>query len=179
MSQLNIGYFRVDDDIDSCGRFRSKFKFLYDFPVSRCNQFGLKSTAVWEQMARIAVSFKSVVSMNLSERTVQISINTPPAITLGRLKARSGIIANATIYDTPVESSSSWGSMIRSTFHHKIVLRKRQAGKLRSFLCHFDDRFITLTSLGVCDNGISNASELSIFEGELSPTTLKKSFSKK
>ncbi|GIY69278.1 CXC domain-containing protein [Caerostris darwini] len=185
MSQLNIGYFRVDDDIDSCGRFRSKFKvifskrqFLYDFPVSRCNQFGLKSTAVWEQMARIAVSFKSVVSMNLSERTVQISINTPPAITLGRLKARSGVIANATIYDTPVESSSSWGSMIRSTFHHKIVLRKRQAGKLRSFLCHFDDRFITLTSLGVCDNGISNASELSIFEGELSPTTLKKSFSK-
>ncbi|GFU03745.1 CXC domain-containing protein [Nephila pilipes] len=185
MSELQIGFFKVSDDIDSCGRFRSKFKvifnkrqFLYDFPVSRCNQMSLKSTHVWEQMARIVVPFKTIVSMKLRERAIQVNINTPPLICLGRLQARSGIIANATIYDTTVENDSSWGSIIRSSFHHKIILRKRQANKLRSFLCHFDDRFITLTSLGICETGFGNASEVSIFEGELSPNSLKKGFLK-
>ncbi|PRD24392.1 UNVERIFIED_CONTAM: hypothetical protein NCL1_43908 [Trichonephila clavipes] len=185
MSDLQIGFFKVSDDIDSCGRFRSKFKvifskrqFLYDFPVSRCNQMRLKSTHVWEQMARITVPFKTIVSMKLRERVIQININSPPLICLGSLQARSGIIANATVYDTTIENDSSWGNIIRSSFHHKIILRKRQANKLRSFLCHFDDRFITLTSLGICETGYGNANEVSVFEGELSPNSLKKHFFK-
>ncbi|GFY79436.1 CXC domain-containing protein [Trichonephila inaurata madagascariensis] len=186
MSDLQIGFFKVSDDIDSCGRFRSKFKvifskrqFLYDFPVSRCNQMCLKSTHIWEQMARITVPFKTIVSMKLRERVIQININSPPLICLGSLQARSGIIANATVYDTTIENDSSWGNIIRSSFHHKIILRKRQANKLRSFLCHFDDRFITLTSLGICETGYGNANEVSVFEGELSPNSLKKQFFKK
>ncbi|GFQ94608.1 CXC domain-containing protein [Trichonephila clavata] len=185
MSELQIGFFKVSDDIDSCGRFRSKFKvifskrqFLYDFPVSRCNQMSLKSTHIWEQMARITVPFKTIVSMKFRERVIQININSPPLICLGSLQARSGIIANATVYDTTIENDSSWGSIIRSSFHHKVILRKRQANKLRSFLCHFDDRFITLTNLGICETGYENANEVSVFEGELSPNSLKKSFFK-
>ncbi|KAF8795922.1 hypothetical protein HNY73_000369 [Argiope bruennichi] len=149
MSQLNIGDFRVDDDIDSCGRFRSKFKvifskrqFYYDFPVSRCNQYSLKSTDAWEQMARIAVPFKTIVTMM-------------------------------------IESDCTWGCMIRSSFHHKIILRKKQANKVKSFLCHFDDRFLNIINVSsLCENGINSVDELSIFDGERSPTTLKQNIMK-
>ncbi|CAL1287063.1 unnamed protein product [Larinioides sclopetarius] len=185
MSQLNVGDFRVDDDIDSCGRFRSKFKvifnkrlFYYDFPMSRCNQYSLKSTDIWEQMARVAVPFKTVVSMSLSERTIEISINAPPSIVLGRLQARTGIIPNSTMYDTAVESDCAWGCMIRSSFHHKIILRKKQANKMKYFLCHFDDRFLNIIDVGLGESGVNNVDELSIFEGELSPTTLKQNVTK-
>ncbi|KAG8198069.1 hypothetical protein JTE90_020901 [Oedothorax gibbosus] len=183
MSELQIGYFKVDDDLESCGRFRSKFKvifskrqFLYEFPVCRCNQIDLRSSDIWDQMVRIVVAFKILTSMDLGDQTIYLHINCPPLIYLGRLQPRSGVISNAVIYDTPVESDSAWGNVIRGSFIHKIVLRKRQVHKLKTLLYQFDNKFITLVNNSRAQGGTYHSN--SILSSEISPSNLKRSYNK-
>nr|XP_042907099.1 uncharacterized protein LOC107454613 isoform X2 [Parasteatoda tepidariorum] len=152
MSELQIGFFKVQEDVDARGRFRSKFKvlfmkrqFLYDFPVSRCNQPSLKKLEQkWDdEMARIAIPFRTITSIHLKDRMIHLNVDSTPHFSL--MNSQLSQLA---------DNTTSWSHFLQTSSTHKVVLRKRQASKLKLVLCQFDERFITLTDIIVtsCEN---------------------------
>lgn len=69
--------------------------FVYDFPITKCNQIDISNDYPYEEIVRIQVPFKTVLSMNMNNRDILIQVNKSPQVFLKNTEEGSDFISGS------------------------------------------------------------------------------------
>lgn len=69
--------------------------FVYDFPITKCNQIDISNDYSYEEIVRIQVPFKTILSMHMNNRNILIQVNKSPQVFLKNAEEGSDFISGS------------------------------------------------------------------------------------
>lgn len=95
--------------------------FVYEFPITKCNQIDLSTDYSNEEIVRIEVPFKTVISMNMNNRHILIQVNKIPQVFLKNTEEGSDFISG--LKEKHITTEGILDSLQNSSVHKVFIFQ--------------------------------------------------------